>query len=52
MDKAQFKRKAGLDGQFYWDVYYDLVVTIQEAVMKFSLEIKGREMGSVEAKYE
>lgn len=52
VDKTQLRKRLGLDGQSYWDVYYDLVVTIQPAIMKFSLEIKGKEMGSVEANYE
>lgn len=30
---------------------YDLVVTLESAVMKFSLEIGGESLGSVDAKY-
>ncbi|RAL62854.1 hypothetical protein DID88_004695 [Monilinia fructigena] len=52
VDKGHFRKRLGLDGQGYWDVYYDLVVTIQPAIMKFSLEIRGKEMGFVEANYE
>jgi hypothetical protein len=33
-------------------VNFDLVVTMSSAGMKFSLEIKGKEMGTVTAKYE
>ncbi|PQE04134.1 hypothetical protein CJF31_00003249 [Rutstroemia sp. NJR-2017a BVV2] len=52
VDKAQVRKRMGLDGKTYYDVYYDLVVTIQPAIMKFSLEIMGKEMGSVDANYE
>lgn len=53
VDRTQFIKKNGVDGQKYVDIYYDLVVSIQTgAVMKFSCEIKGREMGTVIAKYD
>lgn len=52
VDKEQFRKRMGLDGRTYYDIYYDLVVTIQPAIMKFSLEIMGKEMGSVDANYE
>jgi len=32
-------------------VDFDLAITIASAVMKFSLEFKGKEMGSVEVSY-
>lgn len=35
-----------------WKVIYDLVITLQTAVMKFSLEVNGKELGSVEAKFD
>jgi hypothetical protein len=34
-----------------WKVGYNLVVSLQTAVMKFSLEINGEVLGSVDAKY-
>lgn len=34
-----------------WEFLYDLVVTLESAVMKFALEIDGECFGSVEAKY-
>jgi hypothetical protein len=34
-----------------YQVYYDLVITMESALMKFSAEFKGREMGSVQADY-
>lgn len=34
-----------------WELGYDLVVTLESAVMKFSLEIDGESLGSVDAKY-
>jgi hypothetical protein len=53
VDRSQFIKKTGADGLQYVLVYYDLVVSIQTgAVMKFSCEIKGKEMGTVIAKYD
>jgi hypothetical protein len=53
VDRSQFPKKTGADGLQYVLVYYDLVVSIQTgAVMKFSCEIKGKEMGTVIAKYD
>lgn len=52
VDRSVFKKKMSLQNGTYYEVHYDLVVTIQAAVMKFSLEIDGKEMGSVEALYE
>jgi hypothetical protein len=52
VDRSQFRRRIGADGNIYFDVYFDLVITIQPAVMRFSLEIKGKEMGMVNAKYD
>ena len=40
------------DGSTYYDVYFDLVVTLSSAVMKFSAEVSGKEVGSVIAKYD
>ncbi|KAI9647988.1 hypothetical protein NHQ30_002616 [Ciborinia camelliae] len=52
VDRTNFKQNVGMNGKPCWDVHFDLVVTIMPAVMKFSLEIKGKEMGSVVAKYD
>lgn len=52
VDKSLFKRRVGLDRKEYLDVDHDVVVSINEAVMKFSLEIGGKEMGAVEANYD
>src|SRR5580693_1297022 len=52
LDRNLIQKVDGIDGQRYWDVNFDLVVTMSSAVMKFSLEIKGKEMGTVTAKYE
>lgn len=52
IDKSLLQNKTGADGKPYVDVYYDLVVSLNSALMKFSLEIKGKEYGSVAAKYE
>jgi len=50
--KSHFKEKAGINGETYYDINYNLVITTKTALMKFSLEIGGQEMGSVEAKYD
>ena len=52
VDPANFKKRTGVDGLSYVDVYYDLVVAVRSAQMKFSLEIAGTEMGSVDANYD
>jgi hypothetical protein len=46
VDRSHFENSQGSDGKSYVDVHYDLVVTVSSAVMKFSLEIKGKELGS------
>ena len=52
VDRSFFKRKMKASGLgYYYEVHYNLAVTTQAAVMKFSLEINGKEMGSVEASY-
>ncbi|KAI0840408.1 actin-like ATPase domain-containing protein [Hypoxylon sp. FL0890] len=50
--KSRFKTKRGVDGRNYYRVEYDLVISTTAANMKFSFEIDGEEMGSVEATYE
>jgi hypothetical protein len=35
-----------------WTVGFDLVISLQTAMMKFSLEINGEVLGSVDAKYD
>ncbi|ETI20493.1 hypothetical protein G647_08530 [Cladophialophora carrionii CBS 160.54] len=52
IDRSLLQKKIGADGKSYTDVNYDLVVTVKSAQMRFSLEVKGREFGSVNAKYE
>ncbi|KAI1374961.1 actin-like ATPase domain-containing protein [Hypoxylon crocopeplum] len=52
VDKSLFGIRRGLDGNTYYRVDYDLVISTTAANMKFSLEIGGKEMGSVEAQYE
>jgi hypothetical protein len=34
-----------------YQVHYDLVITMESALMKFSAEFKGKEMGSVQPDY-
>lgn len=52
VSKHHFHRKTALDGTPYYDVHYDLVISTKTAIMKFSLEVDGEEMGSIEASYE
>ncbi|KAG9231241.1 Hsp70 family protein-like protein [Amylocarpus encephaloides] len=52
MDRKKLKKRTGVDGKIYFKLGYDLVVTIKSAIMNFSLEIDGKVIGSVEAKYE
>lgn len=49
--KKNFKKVTGADGETYYQLNYHLVVCTAAANLKFSLEIKGKEMGSVEATY-
>lgn len=51
VDRTRFRKYVGVDTMTYFKVHNDLVVTMQAAVMKFSLEIGGKEMESVQAKY-
>lgn len=51
VNKQVFRPKTGDDGKLYYDVDYNLVLCTTDANMKFSLEMDGREMGSVEANY-
>jgi hypothetical protein len=52
VNRSHFIDRTGVDGRTYVDIHYDLVIRIQSAVMKFSLEVKRKEMGSVSAKYD
>jgi molecular chaperone DnaK (HSP70) len=48
---SEFVRKVDKNGNPYYNVNYDLVITLESALMKFSLEMDGVSMGSVEAKF-
>jgi hypothetical protein len=50
--KYHFIEKTAIDGRNYYDIDYNLVITMKTAIMKFSLEIDGQELGSVQAKYD
>ena len=52
MDRSLLQKRIAADGKNYVDVNYDLVVTLKSAQTRFSLKIKGKEFGSVNAKYE
>ncbi|KAL2066732.1 hypothetical protein VTL71DRAFT_2804 [Oculimacula yallundae] len=51
VDRNIFPRFMGVDNIVYYDVTYDLAITMKSAVMKFSLEMGGIEMGTVDAEY-
>ncbi|KAH8647033.1 Hsp70 family protein-like protein [Tricladium varicosporioides] len=48
---AQFHHEVDKHGRPYYEVHYDLVVKLKAASMKFSAQINGKDMGSVEVKY-
>jgi hypothetical protein len=53
VDPNTFKKKIGVeDKKVYWEVHYDICITVQPAMMRFSIEVKGKEMGSMEARYD
>ena len=52
VDRKHLQRVTGQDGNVYYEVHFDLLITIKPAMMKFSLEFKGKEMGTVNAKYD
>ena len=52
VDRGFFKKRTGADGRIYYDVLFDLVITMQSAMMKFSLEFRGKKMGSVDVDYD
>ncbi|KAK3343434.1 Hsp70 family protein-like protein [Lasiosphaeria hispida] len=47
----RFKERRAIDGRPYYEVHYDLVITLKSALMTFSLEMDGKPMGSVEASF-
>ena len=52
VDPKHFLHKTDKNGVEYVDIGYDLVMTLESAIMKFSLEIDGKELGSVYAQYD
>lgn len=49
--RKKFIRRTGSDGKLYYDIHYHLVLSTAHANFKFSLEVDGQEMGSIEASY-
>ena len=49
--RDKFQRKTGANGKTYYKVFFDLVLKLESALMTFRLEVDGRCMGSVEAKF-
>lgn len=52
VDRSQFTKCTGVDGLTYYDIHYNLVITMLPAMMKFSCEVRGKEVGSVSASYD
>ncbi|KAI1084122.1 actin-like ATPase domain-containing protein [Whalleya microplaca] len=50
--KSEFVKRRGVNGIEYYQINFDLVISTVAANMKFSLERAGKEMGSVDARYE
>lgn len=48
---SKFEKRIDHKGKPYWSVHFDLVITLESAIMKFALEVDGESFGSVEAKY-
>ncbi|TWU72224.1 hypothetical protein ED733_003541 [Metarhizium rileyi] len=42
-------QRTGPNGKVFYDLFFDLIVTLESALMTFSVEFEGRTMGSVEA---
>ncbi|KAK4450231.1 hypothetical protein QBC34DRAFT_484501 [Podospora aff. communis PSN243] len=51
ISREDMKKAVDTKGVIYYQVHYDLVITMESALMKFSAEFKGREVGSVQADY-
>lgn len=52
VNRNRFPKRVGADGLLYTYVNFDVAITMVSAVMKFSLELDGREMGAVQANYD
>ena len=52
IDPEMLTVKKGQDGEEYVDIRYKLIVETKDALMRFSVDFMGQEMGSVEAKYD
>lgn len=50
--KDAFEHKVSLDGTPYVVIWYKLVIDTKTASFMFSNEVKGKQYGSLEAKYE
>ncbi|KAG6088705.1 hypothetical protein E4U15_005350 [Claviceps sp. LM218 group G6] len=49
--KGKFIPKIDTKGKLYYDLYVNLIMTYKSAVMTFSIEVDGEEMGSTEVDY-
>ncbi|KAK8123027.1 hsp70 protein [Apiospora sp. TS-2023a] len=52
IDKSRFKTVTGVDGIQYYQVSFDLVLSTQDANVKFSFEFEGENRGEVTAEYD
>lgn len=49
--KSDIDFLASTDAASSWEVHYDLVMSLDSAMMSFSLELDGETMGSVDAHF-
>lgn len=53
VSRDKFKKcRRQSDGLAYYAIYFNLIITFDSAVMRFTCEMGGIEMGAVEARYE
>lgn len=50
--KSAFEHKIASDGTPYVVIWYKLVISTKTASMVFSMEVKGKQYSSIEAKYD
>ena len=51
VSRDRFRKCERKDGTPYYEVHYNLNVAFDTAMMRFSCEMDGKELGVVEAKY-
>lgn len=48
----KFRQLRKNNGEVYYEIHYHLNVVLDGAIMRFSCEVDGQELGAVEAKYD